>query len=101
MLYFMIEGTFYDPLPVEPDELQKLIKEHLAYLQKGFEEGWILFSGPKAHSGGGIILMKAESRKEADNFLERDPFQKAGIQEYHMVEFRFHDGQEEVKSWFR
>ncbi|GET22632.1 YciI family protein [Prolixibacter denitrificans] len=100
MLYFMIEGTFYDPLPVEPDELQKLIKGHLTYLQKGFNEGWILFSGPKAHSGGGVILMKAESRKEVDDFLEEDPFQKAGIQEYHVVEFRFHDGQEGVKSWF-
>lgn len=96
----MIEGTFYDPLPVEPEELQKLIKEHLAYLQKGFDEGWILFSGPKAHSGGGVILMKAESRTEVDDFQERDPFQKAGIQEYDVVEFRFHDGQEGVKAWF-
>lgn len=100
MLYFMIEGTFYDPLPVEPDELQKLIKEHLAYLQKGFDEGWILFSGPKAYSGGGIILMKAESGKEVDDFLENDPFKQNGISEYRIVEFRFHDGQEGVKSWF-
>jgi len=100
MLYFMIEGTFYDPVPVKPEKLEMLIKEHVAYLQRGYDEGWMLFSGPKAHSGGGIILMKADSAETIDEFLENDPFKKNGILEYHVVEFRFHDGQPEVKSWF-
>lgn len=101
MLYFMIEGTFFDPVPVEQTELEKMIKEHVAYLQKGFDEGWMLFSGPKAHSGGGIILMKAESPEEVEQFLANDPLQKSGVQEYHVVEFRFHDGQPGVQSWFK
>lgn len=100
MHYFMIEGTFYDPVPVSPEELENVIKEHIAYLQQGFDEGWMLFSGPKAHTGGGIILMKADSMEEVDQFLANDPLKKSGVQEYHVVEFRFHDGQPEVKSWF-
>jgi uncharacterized protein YciI len=53
MKHFMIESTFHEPLPVEPARLQELIKEHQRYLAKGFAEGWILASGPKAAAAGG------------------------------------------------
>ena len=61
MKYFMIESTFHQPAPVGEDDLQRLIKEHQRYLARGFAEGWILVSGPKAAGGGGVIMMKMAS----------------------------------------
>ena len=98
MKYFMLEGTFKNPIPVEKAEFEKLIKEHLSFLQKGFEQGWILVSGPKANRNGGIIIVKGTSLEEIEKYFSADPF--ADVQEYHIVEFELHDCQEMVRNWF-
>ena len=100
MKYFMIESTFNDPLPVDENALKKSIDEHVKYLQKGFDEGWILVSGPKALTGGGVILMKSSSLKEVEDYFSNDPMKIAGIQEYKIIEFKLHECQSEIKKWF-
>ncbi len=100
MKYFMIESAFHDPVPVSSEELQRLIKEHQKYLALGFAGGWILVSGPKASSGGGVILMKGPSRQEVEAWFSRDPMKVAGVQDYHVVEFKLHDCQPSVRTWF-
>ncbi|MBU0486646.1 MAG: hypothetical protein KKA07_03625 [Bacteroidetes bacterium] len=100
MKYFIIEGTFRNPLPIGKEELTQAIARHIAYLQKGFDEGWILTSGPKAAGGGGVIVMKAKSQEIVESILASDPFTNLGVQNYRIIEFRFHDGQPGVKEWF-
>jgi DNA-binding transcriptional ArsR family regulator/uncharacterized protein YciI len=100
MKYFMIESTFHDPVPVSEDQLQLLIKEHQRYLARGFAEGWILVSGPKTFSDGGVILMKADSPQEIEAYFNEDPMKVAGVQDYKVVEFNLHDCQPMVKDWF-
>ena len=100
MKYFAIEGTFNNPNPLSPEELKKAINEHIKYLQKGFDEGWILISGPKAYTGGGVILMKAESINIVEDYINNDPLKICGVQIYNIIEFKLHDCQEAIKNWF-
>jgi uncharacterized protein YciI len=98
--YYVIESIFHDPVPVDKTKLDELIQEHKVYLQKGFNEGWILLSGPKALVAGGIIIMKASSLNEVENYFSEDPLKIAGVQEYRPIEFKLHDAQPMLKDWF-
>jgi uncharacterized protein YciI len=100
MKYFMVESTFKKPLPVLKSELERLIKEHTDYLQEGFDEGWILVSGPKATSDGGIIVLRGSSIEAIENYFQKDPMKVAGVQEYRIIEFKLHDSQPELALWF-
>lgn len=100
MKYFVIEGTFKSQIPLGEKELQRAIGDHLVYLQKGFDEGWILFSGPKEGVGGGIIISKANSFAEMEEYISDDPLKVLGVQDYHLVEFKKYKCQNIVKEWF-
>jgi uncharacterized protein YciI len=101
MRYFVIESTFNDPLPVGAEELHALIREHQRYLTRGFEQRWILLSGPKAAAGGGVIVMRMPSLADVERYLAEDPMKLAGVQEDRPIEFKLHDCQPEVRQWFR
>jgi len=92
----MLEGSFSEKLPNQ-SELKKAIDAHLEYLQMGFNDGSILFLGPKAEAGGGIIVVKSN---DIQKFCDDDPLVKAGIQKYTIIEFKLHDCQSYLKSWF-
>ena len=100
MQYYIIDGTFNDPIPISEDDLQKAISDHLSYLQKGFNEDLILLSGPKTTIGGGIIIMKANSLRDVEEYLSKDPLKTTGVQEYKITEFELHDCQPRIKKWF-
>ena len=89
MKYFMIESTFNNPLTVDESGLKKSIKDHVYYLQKGFNEGWILLSGPKASSAGGAILMKGSSLEEIEKYFSNDPMKKAGFRNTRLLNSSF------------
>lgn len=101
MKFFAIEGTFKDPLPVPPDELKEAIGGHMAFLDIGFKQGFILVSGPNPQIGGGFILMKAESRADVDAYLAKDPLLTSGIQDYCITEFKLHKCQPFAEEWFK
>jgi Uncharacterized protein conserved in bacteria len=100
MKYFVIEGTFKNPVPVEKKELEIAIADHLAYLQKGLDGGWILFSGPKEGTGGGIIICKMSSYEEVEEYIAKDPLKVSGVQDYRIVEFKKYKCQTPVSEWF-
>ena len=96
MKYYMLEGSFVKKLP-EKSDLQREIDAHLEYLEIGFSDGSILVSGPKVGAGGGIIVVKCD---DIEKFCNNDPLVKAGIQEYRITEFKLHNCQDYLKSWF-
>ena len=101
MKYFIIEGTSKTHTLVDKDTLDKALQEHLDFLQKGYDSGYILVAGPKADSGGGIIIMKAMDLEEIERFISNDPLYLADVQEYRIVEFNVHDCQSMVNGWFK
>jgi len=99
MKYFVLEGSFVENHP-KGAELEELIRAHLEYLRIGFDAGSILLSGPKAGAGGGVIVLKCESGSDVQDFCKEDPLFQAGIQQYRITEFGFHDCQGPIKYWF-
>ena len=96
MKYYCLEGTFVDGHPMG-ETLQKEIDAHLAYLEIGFKNGSILFSGPKVGTSGGVVVVKCD---DIQKFCSDDPLTKAGIHEYRVSEFSLHDCQNHVRHWF-
>ena len=45
--------------------------------------------------------MKAINLEEVESFIFKDPINIAGVQEYHIVEFKLHDCQSMVKESFK
>ena len=97
MKYYMLEGSFVEELP-EQSKLKKAIDAHLEYLQIGFNDGSILVSGPKVGAGGCIIVVKCD---DIEKFCNDDPLVEAGIQKYRIIEFKLHNCQDYLKSWFK
>ena len=98
MRYYFLEGTFQEGRSEGP-EFKKALDAHHAYLKPLFESGKILTSGPKTFGGGGIILIKLEDSEKIEDFCGRDPFVKAGVQEYRVVEFKVFEIQKYAKEW--
>lgn len=68
-------------------EVDKHIDDHLAYLDKYYESGHFIASGRKVPRSGGVILAHAPSRQDLDKILSEDPFSKAQVATYDVVEF--------------
>lgn len=97
--YYILEGSFLENYP-KGAELKSAIEAHHKYLEPYFKSGSILMSGPKAGAGGGVIVIKCEDNSDINQFCKDDPFVKAGIQEYNVIEFKLFGCQELVKNWF-
>lgn len=100
MKFFIIEGKFNTPILVDKVTLEKALNDHFKHLQKGFDDGRVLASGPKTETRGGVIIMKANSLDEVENYFSIDPLKVSNIQEYSIVEFKLHECQPIVKEWF-
>ena len=69
------------------EEVDKHLDAHVAYLKQEYAKGNFVASGRKIPRTGGIILSCVKSRDELDLVLAEDPFNKAGIAEYDIIEF--------------
>lgn len=83
MKHFVIELTYTVPF----EQLESIVPEHRAFLQTGYDRGWLLCSGPQMPRTGGIIVVRAPSREELEQFFLGDPFQATGVARYRFVEF--------------
>jgi len=98
MKYFVLNGKEKGSAP-EGFDFQETLKAHHAYVKQYFDNGTILFGGPKA-AGCGLLVVKAESREWVREFLDNDPFVKSGTQDYDILEFSMFDCQDQVREWF-
>lgn len=83
MNHFMIEVTYR--IPVE--EIGDRVDLHRAYLQKGYDAGMLLMSGPLNPRTGGIVIARAESLEAIKAFFSQDPYQLLGLADYRFAEF--------------
>ena len=57
---------------------EALVRAHVAYL-KGLEaRGLLELAGPFADGGGGMLVLRAGSREEAEELVAEDPFVLTG-----------------------
>lgn len=96
MKQYILEGSFAEGHPTGA-AFKEALDAHHAYLQAGFEDGTVLFAGPKVGGGGGVIVVKSD---DIETFCANDPLTTAGVQVYKIIEFKKFSCQESVKSWF-
>ncbi|WP_175128625.1 YciI family protein [Achromobacter piechaudii] len=72
---FVVVLTYVAPL----DEVDAAGKDHVAWLERGYDRGVFLASGRRVPRTGGIILASAASMEEVQAWMRQDPFQSRGL----------------------
>lgn len=80
---YIIELTYIQPT----EQIDLLLEEHKAFLEKYYASGNFLLSGRKNPRTGGIILAIANDRQEIQDIITQDPFNRYGVAIYAVTEF--------------
>lgn len=81
-----------------PEELKKLLPEHLAYQGKLEREGKLAFAGPMSDPTGtkmeamGLIVYRADSIEQAMALADADPMHAGGGRTYEMRKWMINEG---------
>lgn len=79
----IIELIYKQPLEI----VDKYVKEHREFLQKNYDAGHLVVSGPKNPRVGGIIVAKGD-KETVEAFMKQDPFYVNNIADYNFTEFQ-------------
>jgi len=80
---FIIDLHYIAPL----EKLDEAMKDHVAFLDGHYEAGHFIVSGRKVPRTGGIILARAGSKVEVENWMHDDPFFSLGLSSFTVTEF--------------
>jgi len=98
MKHFLLEGQHLVPFEQRAPEL---IAAHRQFLKRGYDEGRFLLSGPYIPPTGGILIARAKSIDELDEFLADEPYCKANVMRFSKItEFDPVQHQPTLKDWF-
>jgi len=81
---FVIHVRYVRPLA----EVDAHVEAHRAWLDEHYRQGHFLMSGPLEPREGGVIIAYGRAREDVESWLPRDPFARAGVAEYEILEFR-------------
>jgi uncharacterized protein YciI len=98
MKYFFLEGEHLVPFEQRDPAI---IAAHREFLQRGYDEGRFLLSGPSVPPTGGVLVARAESLEQLKRFLTDEPFCKANLMRFRkIIEFQPIQHQPMLKEWF-
>lgn len=95
MHHFIVEVTYTASL----EAIDEALVEHRAFLQTGYDAGRLLFSGPQNPRTGGVIVGRAASRADFEDFLQHDPFRRLNLADYRIIEVEPVKRQPFLESW--
>lgn len=78
---------------VERAQYEPYLPAHLAYLQDLKARGALLLSGPFADRTGGMVIITANSREEAEALAQADPLVANQVDRYELREWLITEGQ--------
>ena len=97
MRHFLLEGQ-HNPFEQRAPEF---IAAHRQFLQQGYDQGRFLLSGPHTPPTGGILVARAESLEELNEFLADEPYCKAKVMRFSNIsEFAPVQHQAVLNEWF-
>jgi uncharacterized protein YciI len=96
MKHFIVEARYLVPF----ERIQETIPAHRIFLQKGYDAGLFLCSGPKDPPTGGFLVARAESQADLEAFFAAEPFHVAGLAAFSFTEFQPVKRQEWLEHWF-
>lgn len=82
MSVFILSVDYLVPL----ERIDQALDAHRAWIDKGFQEGGFLLSGPKTPRTGGAILAYGSDRAALEARIAEDPFVVAGLARYTLHE---------------
>lgn len=97
MRHFLIEITYTAPLAA----IDATLSAHREFLQRGYDSGHLLMSGPMTPRVGGVVIARAPSSEELERFFNEDPFRVQKLARYRIVEFTPVKHQALLTEWCR
>jgi uncharacterized protein YciI len=95
MKHFIIIIHYIESL----DIVNGIRPHHREFLEKGYKNGTVLFSGPQVPRKGGIIAARGKTSEEVKKFFSEDPYQKEKAAEYQFIEFEPVHYQKFIEEW--
>jgi uncharacterized protein YciI len=83
MKHFIIEITYLIPF----EQIRETVPAHRAFLQSGYDCGWLLMSGPQNPLTGGIVVARAPDLEALQAFFQDDPYRQHSLASYRFMEF--------------
>ncbi len=71
--------------PLEEVDLHR--QAHLAFIEQHVQAGTILMAGRQIPAAGGAFVAKAPSREMLEDLVLEDPYHKAGVATFEIIEF--------------
>ncbi len=98
MKYFFLEGQHLVPFEQRDPNL---IAAHRQFLQRGYDKGHFLLSGPTIPPTGGVLVARAESLEQLNEILADEPFCQANLMRFtKIIEFNPVQHQPILSEWF-
>jgi uncharacterized protein YciI len=94
--HFMVEASYSAPI----DQVREAYPRHRAWLQRGYDLGLFLCSGPKVPPTGGYLLARADSVEALKAMFKGEPFNKEGLATFTFTEFEPVKRQPWTEPWF-
>lgn len=69
------------------EEVDKHRPGHMKFLEKYYDNGLFICSGPKKPRTGGVILTRADSKEAVEKIIQEDPFHQHQLAEFKITEF--------------
>jgi uncharacterized protein YciI len=80
---FVVLLTYEKPL----GEIDRLMKEHVRFLQQQYDAGVFVASGRRVPRTGGVILARGTDKHGLETIMARDPFVREGAARFEVIEF--------------
>lgn len=96
MKHFIVEATYLAPL----EKIKEATPRHRAFLQKGYDAGLFLCSGPQDPPVGGFLVARANSKANLEAMFAAEPFQVERLASYTIREFQPVKRQAWAEEWF-
>ena len=96
MKHFVVEATYCAPI----QEVRAAYPRHRAWLQKGYDLGLFLCSGPKNPAVGGYLVARAESAEALQAMFREEPLNAEKLATFTFTEFQPVKRQDWAADWF-
>jgi uncharacterized protein YciI len=96
MKHFIVEATYL----VSFERIRDVIPRHRAFLQRGYDAGLFLCSGPQNPPTGGFLVARARSLAELEALFASEPFHQEQLASYRFTEFEPVKRQPWTEDWF-
>lgn len=84
---FIVLLSYLKPLA----QVDQYLPAHNEFLRKHYASGHFIVSGPQVPRTGGLIMLRAQSRSEAESIMAADPFVENKVASFSLVQFRAAD----------